>query len=312
MAENSKIEWTHHTLNFWWGCIEYSPGCTHCYAKTLANRFGRDVWGPAETTGRWRTKGPWRDCLKWDKKAGSEGKRRMVFCQSMSDFFEDHSQLTSWRNEAIEIIEKFQWLDVQLLTKRIENVLGMVPSRWLENWPRHIWIGTSVENQETADTRIPDLLKIPAAVRFLSMEPLLSPVDIRQSFEVAYKNKVLFSPRPGKTWQDEYGLHWVIVGGESGPHARPMHPEWVRSIRDQCQKAGVPFFFKQWGAWNQGCGSGSEGIHMSEDGQIVRNFAREYRPFVSYVNLSRVGKKSAGRLLDGREWNEFPKIMENE
>jgi protein gp37 len=178
MGANSAIEWTDHTINFWWGCLKVSPGCTNCYAETFSKRVGRNIWGPAQTTERWRTKGPWADCLKWDQKAKAEGVRRKVFCQSMSDFFEDHPQLPAWRTEAFEIIESFEWLDVQLLTKRIENVLEMVPQRWLDNWPAHVWMGTSVENQEYADKRIPELLKIPAKVRFLSMEPLLGPVDL--------------------------------------------------------------------------------------------------------------------------------------
>lgn len=286
MAENSKIEWTDHTINFWWGCLKVSPGCTNCYAETFSKRVGRNIWGPPQTTERWRTKGPWADCLKWDQKAKAEGVRRKVFCQSMSDFFEDHPQLPAWRKEAFEIIESFEWLDVQLLTKRIENVLEMVPQSWLNNWPAHVWMGTSVENQEYADKRIPELLRIPARIRFLSMEPLLGPVCLdapQDNWLAEFTDEEMRSSNPIKPPQ----IHWVIVGGESGHHARPMHPAWVRSLRDQCQGAGVAFFFKQWG---------------------------EYLPvFNSYTtpdgyDFVKMGKKAAGRDLDGRTWDCFPTL----
>lgn len=288
--QNSKIEWTDHTLNFWWGCVKVSPGCEHCYAETLSTRYGRNIWGPAKTTERWRTKGPWNDVWRWEKKAKAEGVRRRVFCQSMSDFFEDHPQLTDWRIEACEILESLEWLDVQLLTKRPENIRRMVRPRWLKEWPAHIWVGTSVENQEYADKRIPELLKIPAAVRFLSVEPLLGPVNISEwlSCDTCLDRRV--------HWCGANLVDWVIVGGESGHNARPMHPDWARGIRDQCQEAGVPFFMKQWGEWLY---RGRFDAEMREHNQlwIDQNTMDAW---------ARLGKKHAGRLLDGREWNEFP------
>lgn len=291
--ENSKIEWTDHTINFWWGCLKVSPGCTNCYAESFSKRVGRNIWGPAQTTERWRTKGPWVDCLKWDQKAGVEGVRRKAFCQSMSDFFEDHPQLSAWRTEALEIIESFEWLEVQLLTKRIENVLEMVPQRWLDNWPPHVWIGTSVEDQQRADERIPHLLQIPAKIRFLSCEPLLGPVDLE---DLAYE-------AAGPEWAGYNALvNWVIVGGESGPGARPMHPGWARSLRDQCQGAGIPFFFKQWGNW------------LPQDQKPNHNECHKTTiPFRQWSDdpldySMDVGKKCAGRLLDGVEYSEFPQV----
>lgn len=270
MAENSKIEWTDNTLNFWWGCMKVSPGCQHCYAETFSKRVGRNIWGPAATTERWRTKGPWRDVLKWDKAAKSEGIRRKVFCQSMSDFFEDHPQLYSWRAEAVEILESLEWLDVQLLTKRPENIRLMVPDGWMKVWPTHIWVGTSVENQEQADKRIPELLKVPAKIKFLSCEPLLGPVDLGFPF---------VSDNP---YMIEDHVDWVIVGGESGHGARPMQPIWAQSLRDQCNAAGVAFHFKQWGEY------------------IAKPSPR------GEIQLYKVGKHEAGRLLDGRTWDQFP------
>lgn len=310
MSKDSKIEWTDHTLNFWWGCVKVSPGCEHCYAETLSKRYGRDIWGPAKTTERYRTKGPWKDVRRWEKEAAADGIRRRVFCQSMSDFFEDHPQLTDWRIEACEILESLRWLDVQLLTKRPENILRMVPSSWLERWPAHIWIGTSVENQEQADKRIPHLLAVPAAIRFLSIEPMLGPVDLTC---VSDGNAIVdptgynyLNVLQGFSFESdgEYSgrtprVSWVIVGGESGHGARPMHPEWARSIRDQCRAAGTPYFFKQWGEYTPYYEAVNEREKRIELRQLPLGPNGEAR-------FRRVGKKAAGRLLDGREWNEMP------
>lgn len=296
MAENSKIEWTDHTANFWWGCLKVSPGCEHCYADTLAHRYGKAIWGPAKTTSRELKKSVWAELPKWNKAAQDSGQRRRVFVMSMGDFFEDHFQVTDWRIRAMRLIEECTWLDFQILTKRPENVPSMAGA-WMElGFPPNVWLGTSVENQAAADERIPELLKIPARVRFLSMEPLLGPVDLGKH--------VLIGPHhiTGQTvwwpWLEE--INWVIVGGESGPQARPMHPDWARSIRNQCQAAGVPFFFKQWGEWGQGMKLNSEGVS-------IRCASHEF----GFSNIVfRVGKKAAGRLLDGVEHNNFPQAVQ--
>lgn len=300
MGMNTGIEWTDHTLNFWWGCLKVSPGCTNCYAETFSKRVGRNIWGPPQTSERWRTKGPWQDCLKWDKQARRDGVRRKVFCQSMSDFFEDHPQVEPWREEAIKILERLEWLDVQLLTKRPENVTRMVPDSWLENWPAHIWMGTSVENQEYANKRIPELLKIPAAVRFLSVEPLLGPVDL-WSAKYPWPNG---GAGLGSAFAWGQGINWVIVGGESGHGARPMHPEWVRKIRDECQAAGVAFFFKQWGEYVGGLGQRINWVGL-QNGAYICGDKNTYE-WGEGVISQRVGKHAAGRLLDGLTWDEFP------
>lgn len=231
MAENSKIEWTDHTANFWWGCVKVSPGCEHCYADTLAHRYGKDIWGPAKTTSRELKKGVWSNVIKWNDEAKASGIRRKVFCMSMGDFFEDHPQVTEWRDEALDLISRCKHLDWQILTKRPENVNGMIETSrshsfsdadmWFYANP-HVWIGTSVENQEQYDKRSKRLFQVNAAVTFYSMEPLLGPVVIHENDPVS----------------------WVIVGGESGPNARPLNPGWVRSLREQCATAGVPFCFK--------------------------------------------------------------------
>jgi protein gp37 len=246
--QNSKIEWTDHTANFWWGCFKVSPGCQHCYAETLAHRYQKNIWGPVSTTDRELKVGIWKELPKWNAKAKSDGVRRRVFVQSMSDFFEAHPQVLNVRQRALELMLKCDWLDFQVLTKRPENILRMTP-KWFQNdWPENVWPGTSVENQEMADLRIPELLKIPAKVRFLSMEPLLGPVDLFDIAAGIYELDCL---------RGKYGEHarpqadcakvdWVIVGGESGPKRRLFNPAWARAIRDQCVAVGVPFFMKQW------------------------------------------------------------------
>lgn len=249
MAELTGISWTDHTANFWWGCQRVSPGCEHCYAETLAVvRRKLPVWGPPSTTERQRMKGVWRDVAKWNASARADGVRRKVFVSSMADVFEAHPQVAPWRAEALDLLAQCDGLDVQLLTKRPENIRAMVPPAWLESWPAHVWVGTTVEDQKRAEQRIPHLLSVPAAVRFLSCEPLLEAVNLRRALggmplheeegHAANCDGACFeAPRIG----------WVIVGGESGPGARPFDLAWARSIVAQCDAAGVPVFVKQMG-----------------------------------------------------------------
>lgn len=241
MGQNSAIEWTDHTFNPWMGCAKVSDGCKHCYAETMMDkRWGKVEWGPQGT--RVRTSAAnWNQPLKWNREAEAAGVRRRVFCASLADVFEDRPALHLWRTDLFKLIDATPHLDWLLLTKRPENVVKMV----LWDAPGckpsgNVWFGTSVENQVTADERIPHLLRIPAAVRFLSVEPLLGKIEFSN---VTKRSDAVF--QLGKKAMD--GIHWVIVGGESGPKARPMHPDWARSIRDQCLAAGVPFFFKQTG-----------------------------------------------------------------
>lgn len=226
MSANSPIEWTHHTFNPWWGCTKVSPACTHCYAETQAKwRHRLPIWGQ-HTGRRFFGDNHWDGPLAWNKAAAKEGVRKRVFCASMADVFEGRADLEPWRARLWKLIEATPWLDWLLLTKRPENVGAMVP--WGASWPTNVWLGTTVENAEWAAKRIPALLQQPAAIRFLSCEPLLGPIDL--------------SP-----WLDE--INWVIVGGESGHNARLMDPRWACALRDQCVAAGVNFFFKQWGDW---------------------------------------------------------------
>jgi len=245
VAENSKIEWTHHTVNLWWGCVEVSPGCDHCYARVLAERWGRNVWGVHAP--RWFTKA-WRKTLKDAQRIGEETcVRQRVFCQSMSDIaeilgnHESAGQMNDLRAELFEEwVPKSTMLDFQFLTKRIGNVSKIVPAAWLNgSWPINAWQGISVVNQTEADRDIPKLLAIPASIRFLSVEPMLGPVDLT-SLGVRSKEHAYGGESAG--WNQ---LEWIICGGESGAKKRAMDFAWARSLRDQCNVADVPFFMKQ-------------------------------------------------------------------
>lgn len=250
MSDFTKIEWCDATLNLWWGCTKVSEGCKNCYAEHLADhRHHKGNWGPKGTRTEVKS---WRATLnKISKRAKAENRRLKVFCQSMSDTFEGPETMggvdsENWRlvmrlqDCLMEAIYEHPHLDFLILTKRPENVWPYLIRNAVDEPHKNIWFGTSVENQATADERIPHLLKIPAAVRFLSCEPLLGPVDLDEWLYDGYDREL----PPNRYLSD--AVHWVICGGESGPNARPMQPNWARSLRDQCQAAGVPFFFKQW------------------------------------------------------------------
>ena len=316
MSDNSKIEWTDHTFNPWWGCARVSPACRFCYADTLASRWGHEIW---------RRKGPrrmlseqnWRHPLKWNRDAERAGVPAKVFCASMADVFEDHPQVAEPRKRLWGLIEATPWLRWQLLTKRPENVAGMVP--WGDSWPSHVWLGTSVENQRYADERIPILLRLPAAVRFLSCEPLLGPVNlIGQGGNLAGPCFYALPDPPehddGDPACQDHGagqcsrcrfVDWVIAGGESGPKARPSHPDWFRSLRDQCVTAQIPFFFKQWGQWRPGGDRHRPAVWIDDNGRIPARGVP-----AAGTAMVKVGKAAAGRTLDGWIWDEFPAAAE--
>jgi protein gp37 len=270
MAENSKIEWTDHTLNPWVGCTKVSPGCDHCYAEGWAKRTkdGAALW---QGERRRTTAENWRKPLKWNKQAEAEGRRYRVFCASLADVF-DNQVSWEWRKDLWLLIKETPHLDWLLLTKRPQNIAKMLPPSWGNGW-HNVWLGASTENREEMLRRGRALKTIPAAVHFWSAEPLLEdlgtiPADIMPS--------------------------WIIAGGESGPGARPMHPDWARSLRDQCASAGVAFFMKQWGEY-------VDADHLPD------GIAAGMDPFCYHgVDFLRIGKARAGRLLDGVEHNEFP------
>lgn len=235
MAQLSSIEWTDATWNPVTGCTKISPGCKHCYAERMAKRL-TSMGQPRYSNGFQLTLQPdvVDQPLSWKKP-------RLVFVNSMSDLFHDEVPL-SYLREVFQVMAAAHWHVFQVLTKRSERLAkfaGKLP------WPTNVWMGVSVESEDYT-YRIEDLSGIPAAVRFLSVEPLLGPID-----KLPLRN-----------------IDWVIVGGESGPHARPISPNWVRSIRNDCVSAGVPFFFKQWGGTR---------------------------------------KSTTGRVLDGRTWDELPR-----
>lgn len=295
----TKIEWTAtrlpdgttlpgFTFNAWTGCAKVSAACDHCYAEAWAKRSGLVEWGahPRRRT----SEGYWRQPLKWNRIAKETGVRRKVFCCSLADVFDNQAD-PAWRLDLWGLIESTPHLDWLLLTKRPQNIAGMLPGNadahgqpWSNAWPwPNVWLGCTTENQEEADRRVPHLLSIPAAKRFLSCEPLLGPVDL----SLHMGSWPVRDPAKHRTDWDmrsyNEGVHWVIAGGESGPHARPMSPAWVRSLRDQCAAANVPFHLKQWGEW------GPDLVHGTDLNETYR-----------------IGKKAAGAMLDGREWRESP------
>lgn len=226
MGKFSAIEWTDHTFNPWWGCVKVSPGCKHCYAETLSNRWGHDIWGP-NTSRRMFGEIHWNKPRHWNAEAKKKGLRYKVFCGSMCDVFEIHPDLSDARLRLWALIEDTPHLDWLLLTKRPENITAMIPAAWHLDPLPHVWMGTSVEDQKRADERLPILRNLPARVRWLSAEPLVGPI----------------------TFRSLHKIDWVIVGGESGPECRPMELGWARDIRRHCHLAEVAFFMKQLGGY---------------------------------------------------------------
>lgn len=305
MGENSKIEWCHHTFNLVWGCTKVSPACQFCYAEAWAKRTGFDVWGadkPRRTFGEKH----WQEPLKWNAAAKNQGERKRVFCSSMADVFEDHPTLATERDKLFELIHQTPWLDWLLLTKRPENMNQFTPESWQDGWPKNVWAGTTAENQEWAEKRIRELRKVPARVRFLSCEPLLGPITLGlpcdgEQWECVNLAIPSICSKCGRYRREHLAkdIQWVIAGGESGGHARPSQTDWFRYLRGQCAQAEVAFHFKQFGDW------------LPAD-QLTPNVNYGSCRHESLPNGSltyRVGKKAAGRMLDGREWNEFPEAV---
>lgn len=340
MADTSTIEWTDATWNPITGCTMVSAGCTNCYAMGLAatrlrhhpSRAGltRMTGGRAVWTGEVRLNEQWLDQpLRWTRP-------RRIFVCAHGDLFHEAVPYV-WIDRVFAVMALAPQHTFQVLTKRPERMRAYFSydegfGRWgfiehharqmihrrgqpqpkgktlahhgCSNFP-HVWLGTSIEDQATADARIPHLLAAPAAVRFLSAEPLLGPVDLTRI------------PQEGNSLKPDAlrgrCITWVIVGGESGRDARPMHPDWARVLRDQCQEAGVAFFFKQWGEWAPGEMSGPNARSIDaavwwDDrwdyervGPARSDYHRDDEP-----DLFRIGKKAAGRLLDGRTWDEMP------
>ena len=329
MAENTKIEWTDHTFNPWEGCQKVGPGCDHCYAETRNARFAGGTainWGPGAPRRR-TSASNWALPKRWNAQSDTfmaqHGRRQRVFCASLADVF-DNAVDPQWRADLFALIAATPNLDWLLLTKRIGNVRGMLAELAHGNDPDlslldmmplpNVWLGATVVNQEEADRDIPKLLAVPAAKRFLSIEPLLGTIDLGlcdcDKGSVAGPGGAGGVTCPKCSGTGGRMLDWVIVGGESGPGARPIHPDWARSIRDQCELAGVPFLFKQWGEWRQMTHADLTTLPASTPMGAVKRSGEFLRPFCEndspFARMVRVGKAAAGRLLDGRTHDGFP------
>lgn len=289
MGENSKIEWCDHTFNPWVGCTPVSAACDFCYAENWAKRTGQaNLWkGDRRRTSAVN----WAQPLKWNREAAAAGMRPRVFCASLADVF-DNQALEEWREDLWKLIRETSHLDWLLLTKRPQNIAKMLPDDWNGGYA-NVWLGMTAEDQLQYDIRWGHLGRITARVRFISYEPALGPlIDL-----------YAMSALPDL----------VIAGGESGPGARPSHPDWFRYVRDYCAKIGVAFFFKQWGSCLPGSmdGEGEHGEpayiideeHSSIDfddlgkGRLVEAHDREFIRF---------NHKRTGRLLDGVTHDGMP------
>lgn len=321
MAEQSKIEWTDHTFNPWEGCQKVAPECDHCYAENRDQRFTGGIhWGPKAPRRRTSAQN-WNKPRRWNAQAeafhATHGRRQRVFCASLADVF-DNAVDTSWREDLWALIGECDQLDWLLLTKRPQNIAKMLPPDWGDGWP-HVWLGTSAGTQKTANQNIPHLLAAPAAIRFVSAEPLLGSIDFAAvpKGKISKNITICHGALTGVDGLGRSGPHidWVICGGESGPNARPMHPDWARDLRDQCAAAGVAFFFKQWGNWT------AEIDRDKDDPDWRANYSKANRDGWAILNaeggtgfhgdrvhlMKRVSKEAAGRSLDGQQWNEVPR-----
>lgn len=341
MAERSAIEWCDATVNFWWGCTKVSPGCDNCYAEE---------WNEFRGTGEWGAGAPRRKIagavglirkLQRDAAAffAEHGRRRRVFMQSMSDTF-DNEVDPSLRAEALCEAEAANELSIILLTKRGTNVAKMVPGHWIGGgWPKHIGLMFSITNQREADRDIPRLLRLKAELGIpwvgISMEPMLAPINVRRlpvakyitvdaltGFHCATRTAKSFLAATKLKMPDLPSglpsLDWIIVGGESGHNARPLHPGWVRPIQRACLLTGTAFLFKQWGQWMPESDGPSDlvrslrarrGAGRPETMELHRDPSPFATVQLDIMTMFKVGKKRSGRLLDGVEHLNFPEAL---
>jgi protein gp37 len=327
---STGIEWTDETWNPTTGCDRVSSGCDNCYALGMAKRLKAMGQPDYQTDGDPKTSGPGFGLaihphrlnlpLRWKKP-------RKVFVNSMSDLF--HADVT-WAHiaQVFAVMALAPQHTFQILTKRharLRSLLSMTNAKRdillsaqamaeVDDipWPLpNVWLGVSVEDQQWANIRIPALLDTPAAVRFLSCEPLLGPVDLYGALENGHRPKLTYwlTGRPGVNPENllELGpkIDWVIVGGESGRGARPMHPDWARTLRDQCDAAAVAFHFKQFGEWAPDRGHGESSVKPSVF-LLPDGTGTVWAHRAEAEELVRVGKHAAGRELDGRTWDQYP------
>lgn len=263
MSKDSHIEWTDHTFNIVHGCTKVSEACQFCYAELWDRRqlYSDELhWGPNASRLK-MSEEYWKQPLSWNRAAARQGRCTKVFCSSMADVFEDHADVRAEQPKLWKLIEQTPNLIWQLLTKRPENVMAMVPESWRAGFPPNVWMMTSTENQQRFNERVGHLKKVPAIVLGFSCEPLLSTIEIGDAVHGVDPKKL-----------------WFIAGGESSKSpekCRLSRHEWFAALRDQCQLRGIAYFFKQWG-------------NRHEEGMFT--------------------KDKSYRLLDGREWNEFPDV----
>ncbi len=294
----TKIEWVRNkdglqgkTWNPVTGCTKVSEGCKNCYAermaKRLAGRYGYPKDDPFKVTLHLDRLG---QPLRWRKPT-------TIFVCSMSDLFHEDVPF-EFVDEVLYAVKRCPQHTFLLLTKRPKRMYEYVERVELVDWPLdNAWLGVTAENQEMADKRIPILLQMPAAKRFVSVEPMLGPVDLSYFLP---KTPFKDCKEELKPWYNAHGPNWIIVGGETGPGARPMNPDWARGLRDQCQDANVPFFFKQWGEYSPWDAWDGDTAYMWSETKIDSHF------FSDDNWVARVGRKRSGRLLDGKEWSEMP------
>ena len=312
----TKIEWTNETWNAIIGCNKISPGCDNCYAEIMAYRLMHmpftDYYSYVLKDNKECHPDKFKYLPKWNGETHFEKsqlekplkwkKSRMIFTVSMGDLFHE-SVPFAWIDQIFDIIRKCPQHTFIILTKRPDRMKEYL-NKWLIRF-NNVWAGVTAENQEQAEKRIPILLQIPAKVHFVSVEPMLGPINLNVDSSVAQSMTDLDSKELAFPLDK---IDWVICGGESGSKARPMHPDWARSLRDQCKDAEVPFFFKQWGEWFPWIPA--NGNPKNKDIQHVMKNGSKYYPGNFYSPLQsiiKIGKKKAGRLLDGKEHNEMPK-----
>lgn len=351
----SKIEWTEFSWNVTTGCTRKSAGCDHCYAVQMTKRLAKigatkEKYAGLVNEGKDHFNGKIKlhpdvleEPLRWRKP-------RMVFVNSMSDLFHPDVPF-DFIDKVFAVMALTSHHTYQVLTKRpdrmaeylgsgivtsvghydriaiIAQTADLAPAELRENWPlSNVWLMTSIEDQSSADERIPHLLKCPAVVRGLSMEPLLAEVDLTQiPIKTSDPAINLYNCLSGAHFDEEYDdwiddekilgmIDWVIVGGESGHNARPMHPDWVRTLRDQCLDADVNFFFKQWGSWcPRRIGQKPAGYLLNDGTFHKKGPVKKKEKFYWWnhrpIMISKPGKETSGRLLDGKEWNQMPGVV---
>lgn len=280
MAKTSAIAWTHGTFNPWRGCVKVSEACRYCYAEGWAKRTGKPIWGP-DTEREHASESYWHQPVKWNAEALKTGEPFRVFCASLADVCEDREDLLEPRARLMRLIETTPALTWLLCTKRPENFVRFFGGRWGQDWPKNVWAMTTVEDKKQAYARIPHLLKVPARVLGVSYEPALE--------------LVRFLPYLQTKDTSKRGIDWLIVGGESGAHARPFNVDWAKYTIDECRAAGATPFVKQLGA-----------LPVTDNANLW-----DFPPHVRYYDYGTCAASSRFKLNDpkGGDMDEWPEEL---